>query len=160
MGPWLPPPPGLISFTGGRAACALPRRELRFFLRRRRPPSPAATTLLFYASIQPEFGMQGSDLPMTEREKLRQAFQIIGPLKLRFLLEHYPDEFPPNIFGDVVAWLRENEIDNAAAVERDRWSRILTWTTIVVVAVGVAGMLAAWTAAWPVAKGWIQLRGV
>jgi hypothetical protein len=109
--------------------------------------------------MQPEFGMQGSDSPMTEREKLRQAFQIIGPLKLRFLLEHYPNEFPPNIFGDVVAWLRENEIDNAAAVERDRWSGILTWTTIVVVAVGVAGMLAAWTAAWPVAKGWIRSAG-
>ena len=62
---------------------------------------------------------------MTERENLRQAFQIIGPPKLRFLLEHYPDEFPPNMFGDAVAWLRENEADNAAAVERDRWSRTL-----------------------------------
>jgi hypothetical protein len=97
---------------------------------------------------------------MTEREKLRQAFQIIGPPKLRFLLKHYPDEFPPNMFGDAVAWLRENEVDNPAAVERDRWSRILTWTTIVVVAVGVAGMLAAWTTAWPVAKEWIRLGAV
>jgi hypothetical protein len=52
---------------------------------------------------------------MTEREKLRQAFQLIGPPKLRFLLEHYPDEFLPNMFGDAVAWLRENEVDNAAA---------------------------------------------
>ena len=88
---------------------------------------------------------------MTERENLRQAFQIIGPPKLRFLLEHYPDEFPPNMFGDAVAWLRENETDNAAAVERDRWSRILTWTTIVVAAVGAVGTLAAWTAVWPLA---------
>ena len=97
---------------------------------------------------------------MTEREKLRHAFQIIGPSKVRYLLEHYPDEFPPNMFGDAVAWLRENEVDNPAAVERERWSHILTWTTIVVLAVGVAGMLAAWTAAWPVAKEWIQLRAV
>ena len=89
---------------------------------------------------------------MTEREKLRHAFQIIGPSKVRYLLEHYPDEFPPNMLGDAVAWLRENEVDNPAAVERERWSRILTWTTIVVLAVGVAGMLAAWTAAWPVGQ--------
>ena len=96
---------------------------------------------------------------MTERENLRQAFQIIGPPKLRFLLEHYPDEFPPNMFGDAVAWLRENETDNAAVVERDRWFRILTWTTIVVAAVGAVGALAAWTAAWPIAKEWIRIIG-
>ncbi len=96
---------------------------------------------------------------MTERPYLRQAYQIIAPPNLRFLLEHYPDAFPPNIFGDAVAWLRENEADNAAVVERDRWFRILTWTTIVVAAVGAVGALAAWTAAWPIAKEWIRIIG-
>jgi hypothetical protein len=98
------------------------------------------------------------------RESVQLALPADGHISLGVVVQadvdtaNYPDEFPPNMFGDAVAWLRENEVDNAAAVERGRWSRILSWTTIVVVAVGVAGMLAAWTAAWPLAKEWIRLR--
>ncbi len=91
-----------------------------------------------------------------ERQNLRGFFETIGPPKLRLILEHYPNLLPTEYVRDAVAWLLEKEAEAAVAIERDRWSRVLTWTTIVVATVGMVGSVAAWIAAWPIAKEWIR----
>ena len=91
-----------------------------------------------------------------ERQNIRDYFETIGSQKLRLLLEHYPNALPTEYVGDAVAWLLEKEAEAAFAIERGRCSRILTWTTIVVAAVGAVEAVAAWIAAWPVITAWIR----
>ena len=89
------------------------------------------------------------------RRNFGDFFETIEPPKLRLLLEHYPNVLLAEYVRDAVAWLLEKEAVAAVAIERDRWSRILTWTTIFVAAVGAVGSVAAWIAAWPIAREWI-----
>lgn len=89
-----------------------------------------------------------------QRQNWRKAFEMIGPETLRLRLEHRRIEYDGEYGREAEKWLLEKDAE-AAALERQRFQKILLWAVIG----GVAAVVAAITGiitAWPVVKQWIR----
>jgi hypothetical protein len=89
-----------------------------------------------------------------ERQNWRKAFEMLGPEQLRLRLELRRNEYTGDYGREAEMWLFEKAAE-AAAIERERFQKILLWAIIGGVAAIVAAVAGA-IAAWPVIKEWVR----
>ncbi|WP_298106490.1 hypothetical protein [Bradyrhizobium sp.] len=89
-----------------------------------------------------------------ERQSRRKAFEAIGPEQLRLRLEHRRAEYGDAYSREAEVWLLEQDAKKAA-IELNRFRKVLTWAIVAGVA-SVVAAIAGLIGAWPVVREWIR----
>jgi hypothetical protein len=91
----------------------------------------------------------------TDQEaKWRKGFEMVGPDTLRLQLATVLSSQSTEYKRCAEKWILEKDAE-AAAVDRERFQKVLRWA-IIAAAASVLAAIAAWVAAWPIMKEWLR----